>query len=64
MVPNETSGLAYCVANGTQFLQFQGYEIGWHWWADQVALLVNALVWLVLTYLVLRLVKWVYQQHK
>jgi hypothetical protein len=49
---------------GTQFLQFQGYEVGWNWYWDQIALFLTGVLWLSLTYTILRLAKKYYEHYK
>lgn len=53
----------YCFADGNEVLIYTGYHIDWIWW-DQIALAITALMWLALSYMVLRVVKAYYRQYK
>jgi hypothetical protein len=53
----------YCFADGNEVLTYTGYHLDWIWW-DQIALAGTALMWLALSYMVLRVVKAYYRQYK
>ena len=53
----------YCFADGNEVLIYRGYHTDWIWW-DQIALGGTALLWLTLSYIVLRVVRAYYRQYK
>ena len=53
----------YCFASGNEVLAYQGYHTDWIWW-DEIALGGTAVLWLIFSYIVLRVVKAFYRQNK
>lgn len=53
----------YCIAYGNEVLTYKGYHTDWIWW-DELALGGTVVLWLTFSYIVLRVVKAFYRQHK
>lgn len=56
MVVDAASNVTSCVADGDTVLSFQGYDLDMLWF-DEIALLCHAVLWLALTYIILRIIK-------
>ncbi|XP_064387241.1 broad substrate specificity ATP-binding cassette transporter ABCG2-like [Halichondria panicea] len=54
---------ATCYADGNLVLKYRGYSLDWLWY-DQIALAGTTLGWLILAYIVLRIVKIYYRHFK
>ncbi len=61
VVPDPTSNMTLCVADAEAILTKQGYDFSMLW-NDEIALLVQAVFWLVLAYVALRYTKVQYRK--
>ncbi len=52
-----------CYADGDDVLKYRGYSLDWLWY-DQIALAGTIVGWLILAYIVLRIVKIYYRHFK
>ena len=59
IVTNET----LCIADGDSVLQFRGYSLS-NIWYDELAIFCHAVIWLLFTYFILRIVKKYYRHFK
>lgn len=60
---NVTMNGTFCYVNGNDILHSRGYSLDWLWY-DQIALGGTTLGWLLLAYIVLRIVKIYYRHFK